>query len=174
MIRNFFYFIILNALISCKLSGQENKADKTIATTEIRGIRFVFKATRTNNFKETIEIIATLYNDNSDTAYFLTSTCNGEIYSLRYDSTKFELTPFVICNASFPTIGKIAPNGQYNFKANFKFSGNETKTKMGFDFYSVDKSLDLTNKNLGNLNIFNRPKKAQTIIWGNYTMISNN
>jgi hypothetical protein len=84
MTRNFSYFIILILLISCKLAGKESKVDvlhktdTTTATNEIKDIRFVFKARRINTFKETIEIKATLYNDNRDTVYFLTSTCDGE------------------------------------------------------------------------------------------------
>lgn len=177
MTRNFFYFIILTFLISCKLGGQENKlevlriADKEITTNEIRDIRFAIKAGRMNTFKETIEIKAILYNDNIDTVYFLTSTCDGEQYSLRYDTAKFELTPFMNCNASFPSLAKIGPKGQYSFQAHFRCSSNETKIKIGFDFYSVDKTFDLTNKNLGNLNIFNRPKNKQTIVWADNTTI---
>ncbi len=171
MTKSLFHLIILTLLISCKLGEQESnvevlhKVDKTTATNEIRGIRFAVKAGRINTFKETIEIKATLYNDNIDTAYFLTSTCDGEQYSLRYDTTKFELTPFMNCNASFPRIGKIAPKGQYDFQAHFGCSSSETKIKVGFDFYSVDKSFNLNNRNLGNLNIFNRPLDEQTIIW---------
>jgi len=177
MTRNFFYFIILSFLISYKLGGQESKvdglliSDKTIATNEIRGIRFYIKAGRINTLKETIEIKAIIYNDNIDTAYFLTSTCDGEQYSLRYDTAKFELTPLMNCNASFPRVVKIAPKGQYDFQAHFRCSSSETKIKMGFDFYSVDKLIDLTNKNLGNLNIFNRQQNKQTIIWADNATI---
>ena len=106
-----------------------------------------------------------LFNDNTDTVYFLSSTCDGEQYSLRYDTAKFVLTPFMNCNASYPIIIKIAPRGQHDFQAHFRCSSKETKIKLGFDFYSVDKSFDLTNKNSGDINIFNRPKDKQTIIW---------
>jgi hypothetical protein len=171
MTRNFTYFIILTLLVSWKLAGEEHNVDvlhkvqKTEVANEIRGIRFAFKAGRINTFKETIEIKGTLYNDNSDTAYFLSSTCDGEQYSLRFDKAKFSLTPFMNCNASFLRLGKIAPNGQYSFKAHFRCETNQTKINLGFDFFSVDKSFVLTNKNLGNLNIFNRPQNEQTIIW---------
>jgi hypothetical protein len=171
MTRQFCYFIILTLLISCELGGQESKrealhtADKTKAINEIRDIRFAVKAGRINTFKETVEIKATLYNDNIDTAYFLTSTCGGEQYSLRYDTAKFELISFMNCNASFPRLAKIAPKGEYDFQAHFRCISSETKIKIGFDFYSVDKSFDLTNKSLGTLNIFNRPLDEQTIIW---------
>jgi len=177
MTRNFFYFTILSFLISYKLGGQESKvdglliSDKTIATNEIGGIRFYIKAGRINTLKETIEIKAIIYNDNIDTAYFLTSTCDGEQYSLRYDTAKFELTPLMNCNASFPRVVKIAPKGQHDFQAHFRCSSSETKIKMGFDFYSVDKLIDLTNKNLGNLNIFNRQQNKQTIIWADNATI---
>jgi hypothetical protein len=125
MTKSFSYFIILTLLISSKLSGQGNKIDiankydKTTITNEIRNIHFAFKAERINTFKESIEIKATLYNDNVDTVYFLTSSCDGEQYSLRYDTTKFELTPFMECNVSFTRLGKIAPKGRYYFQSIF-------------------------------------------------------
>jgi hypothetical protein len=90
---------------------------------------------------------------------------------LRYDTAKYELTPFMNCNASFPRFDKIAPRGQYDFRAHFRCISSDTKIKMGFNFYSVDKSFDLTNKNIGNLNIFNRQENKQTIIWADYTTI---
>ena len=152
-------------------NGQASKTEIIAAnsdTTKIKAkknIRFDFSAGRINTFKESIEIKATLYNDNADTVYFLSSSCDGEQYSLRYDKAKFVLTPFMNCNGSYPRLMKIAPKGQYDFQAHFRCSSNETKIKLGFDFYSVDKSFDVTNKHLGEINIFNRPNDEQTIIW---------
>ncbi len=158
-------------------NGQASKTKINVTdsvTTKIKAkenIRFDFSAGRINTFKETIEIKATLYNDNSDTVYFLSSTCDGEQYSLRYDTAKFMLTPFLNCNASYPKIIKIGPNGQHDFQAHFRYNSMETKIKLGFDFYSVDKSFNLTNKNLGDINIFNRPKDKQTIVWAEEKII---
>jgi hypothetical protein len=171
MTRQILILIILTLGLSYISGRQESKAEQNVAgsdKTEIKvkeNIRFDFSAGRINTFQETIEIKASLFNDNIDTVFFLSSTCDGEQYSLRYDTAKFVLTPFMNCNASFPRLMKIAPKGQYDFQAHFSCSSKETKVRLGFDFYSVDKSFDLTNKNLGNINIFNRPKDMQTIIW---------
>jgi len=171
MTRQFLFLIILTLGLSCNSGRQKSKAEPNVAgsdKTEIKAkenIRFDFSAGRINTFQESIEIKASLFNDNIDTVYFLTSTCDGEQYSLRYDTAQFVLTPFLNCNASYPRLIKIAPKGQHDFQAHFRCSSIETKIKLGFDFYSVDKSFDLTNKNLGHINIFNRPKDKQTIIW---------
>ena len=130
-------------------------------------IRFDFTAAHINTFKETIEIKASLFNSSADTIYFLSSTCEGEQYSLRYDKEKFTLTPLINCNASFPIIIKIAPKGQHTFQAHFSYRNKETKITLGFDFYFVDRSFYLTNKNLGNTHIFDRLTGEQTIIWSN-------
>jgi hypothetical protein len=137
----------------------------------INGIRFKFSAGRINTFKETIEINAALFNDNSDTVYFLTSTCEGEQFSLRFDTAEFTLTPLLNCNASYPMIEKIAPHGQYNFHAHFRCSSIETKIRLGFDFYQVNKTFKLSHKNPAYLNIFNRPVNEQKIIWADETEI---
>ena len=174
MTRQILILIILTLGLSCNSGGQENKSELTATgsdrteTKVKQNIRFDFSVGRVNTFQETIEIKASLFNDNADTVYFLSSSCNGEQYSLRYDTSKFVLTPFMNCNASYPRIIKIAPKGQYDFQAHFRCSSSsskETKIKLGFDFYSVDKSFDLTSKNLGDINIFNRPKDKQTILW---------
>jgi hypothetical protein len=178
MTRHLQLLIILTLGLSCNSVRQESQTEQSLAVTEDaklsftgsqdkvkENIRFDFTVGRINTFKETIEIKATLFNDNADTVYFLSSSCDGEQYSLRYDTAKFVLTPFINCNASYPRLMKIAPKGQYDFQAHFRCSSKETKIKLGFDFYSVDQSFDLTNKNLGDINIFNRPKDKQTIIW---------
>jgi hypothetical protein len=183
MTRQILFLIILTGGLSCKFARQEDFAEQSVITTQDtqlmmsgtdkaqdkakENIRFDFTAVRINTFKETIEIKASLYNDNADTVYFLSSSCDGEQYSLRYDTAKFVLTPFLNCNTSYPRIIKIAPKAKHDFQAHFRFSSTETKIKLGFDFYLVDKSFDLTNYNLGDINIFNRPKDKQTIVWAN-------
>jgi hypothetical protein len=171
MTNFFLYLLILTLGLSCNSSGKESTTISQIIRTDNAGvkphknIRFDFSVGRINTFKESIEIKATLFNQNTDTVYFLSTTCDGEQYSLRYDTTKFVLTPFINCNARFPSIIKIAPNEKYDFIAHFRCSSKETKIKLGFDFYSVKKSFDVTTKNLEALTIFNRPKDKQTIIW---------
>ena len=113
-------------------------------------------------FHETIEINASLFNDNADTAYFLSSSCDGEQYSIRYDTAKFVLTPFMNCYASFPRLMKIVPKGQFDFKAHFTCRSDENKIKLGFDFYSVDKSIDFTKITLSD--VLDRLEHEQVII----------
>lgn len=171
MTRQFLFLLILGLGLSCNSGRSESSTElKVLGTdkTEIKAdknIRFDFSTGRINTFQETIEIKASLFNDNIDTIYFLSSTCDGEQYSLRYDTAKFLLTPFINCNASYPIIIKIAPKSQHDFQAHFRCRNAETKIKLGFDFYLVDKSFNLTSKNLENINIFNRPKDKQIIVW---------
>lgn len=127
------------------------------------GIRFDFTAER-NHVVANIRIKGQLYNDNADTVCFLSYSCNGEQYSLRFDTTKFFLVPFYYCNASWPRLIKIAPKQQYSFEAYFNCRDKETTIDLSFDFYQVDKSFSL-NKSPKNLNIFHRPKDEQEIIW---------
>ena len=166
-------FICLASKISFEQKifyGQESRKQldlaslaRSIKSKNVDNVRFDISARRINTFAETIEINATLSNNNIDTIYFLTSTCEGEQYSLRYDTAKYILTPFMNCNASYPKLQKISPKGQYNFLAHFHFNGKETKIKLGFDFYPIAKSIDLSKIALGD--IHNRPTKDQNILW---------
>jgi len=126
-------------------------------------VRFDFKASNMVNFKETIEINATLFNDNLDTIYFMTSSCDGMQYSLEYDTTKFDLTPFMHCNVSYPMIGKIPPNGKLDFDAHFRFKEKATSIKLGFDFYRIDKSFDLRKIKLHD--VYYRPDNVKIVLW---------
>jgi hypothetical protein len=169
MLKQFFLLTGLALALASISCVRESKSEITIAGIDRiekklkENIRFDFSAGRINTFKETIEIKATLFNDNADTVYFLSSSCDGEQYSLRYDSSKFILTPFLNCYVSYPTVFKISPKAKHEFQAHFRCNSKVTKIKLGFDFYSVDKTFELRNKNLGD--IFIRPKDKQTIIW---------
>lgn len=169
MTRQILILIILTLGLSCNSGGQENKSELAVTGSNMtetkvkENIRFDFSVGRINTFEETIEIKASLFNDNADTVYFLSSSCDGEQYSLRYDTAKFVLHPFMNCNASYPRLMKIAPKGKYDFQAHFRCNSKETKIKLGFDFYSVDKSLDLNKITLAD--IHGRHEKEQTVLW---------
>lgn len=122
-----------------------------------------------NSFKGMIEVNATLYNNYTDTVYFLSSTCDGILYSLRFDMSKFVLRHFLLCNASFPSLLKIAPNGKYEFSAYFDVENKESKIKLGFDFYKVDKAIDIDKLSLSE--IHDRPENEQVIIWSEKNLI---
>lgn len=184
MTQQILFLIILTLGLSYVSSRQEKQVGSNINADFIQldfvstyktqekineNIRFDFTAARINTYKETIEIKASLFNDNTDTVYFLSSSCDGEQYSLHYDTAKFVLTPFLNCNTSFPQLVKIAPKGQFNFQAHFRCSSKEAKMKLGFDFYYVDKSLDLNKITLAD--IHRRNEKEQTVIWADEKII---
>ena len=125
-------------------------------------IRFDFWAVKLSQFKETIKIYGALYNPNADTVYILTTSCDGMQYSLQYDSTKFNLTPFLLCNASWPIIAKIPPEGKLDFTAHFKILNKSDEIKLGFDLYEVEKSFDI---NKTSLKILYRNNKDKNVIW---------
>ncbi len=165
--------------LSCNSARQESQTEQSVAMTQDtqlssisaletqkkvkENVLFDFTARRINTYKETIEIEATLYNDNAETVYFLSSTCDGEQYSLQFDTAKFILTPFLNCRADYPRIIKIAPKAQHKFQAHFRCSSKETIIKLGFDFYSVDKSLALDKITLADIQ--SRNEKEQTVLW---------
>lgn len=161
MTRPILFLLILTLGLSCSSGRQEGRVE----TKAKEDIRFDFSAGRTNTFQESIEVNATLFNDSADTIYFLSSSCDGEQYSLLYDTAKFELTPYLYCNVTYPAIMKIEPKGKHDFQAHFRCSSTETKIKLGFDFFSVDKSFDLTDKCIGDITIFDRQKDLQKLIW---------
>jgi hypothetical protein len=112
-------------------------------------------------FDSLLEVDASLFNSNSDTIYFLHSTCNGTQFLLNYDSSKFTLTPIQYCNVSWVMLEKIAPNAQFNFIGYFKNKTKQTQIKLCFDFIRVDKSFDVSKIKLRDIN---RTQNDQNLI----------
>lgn len=179
MIKQVLFFIFLSLLLSYETQKKEKlqhqnfpninmlKLDKeeniSLKQNILKKIRFDFSAKRVNSFEGSIEINATLHNDYTDTVYFLSSTCLGIGYSLRFVNDKFSLSSSIQCNASFPLLLKIAPKGKYEFQAHLGEIGKERRIKMGFDFYKVDKAIDLDKVSLSEIHY--RPENEQVIIW---------
>ena len=133
MTTQFLSLAILIFSFACNSNSEEKQVIAagidSSNTIEIKGtanIRFDFTATRNKTNSTIIEIIGTLYNDNIDTVYFFTHTCDGDQYLLRYDTARFELTHFMICNALFPKKQYIAPKSHYDFL----YILNSLKTKQ--------------------------------------------
>ena len=166
----FLFFIFLTLILSCNSESKKKKTEESFKEsnkTEVKvkeNIRFDFSAIRKNSLIGTMEINATLYNDNIDTVYFLSTSCYGEQKSLRYNKSKFKFSE-IYCNVSNPILIKIAPNGKHNFQADFICSDKEKKIKLGFDFHSVEKSFDLSKISL--YEVLNKKESNQTIIWAN-------
>lgn len=177
MKRVIIFTLLLTSGLACNFRNRENEgyhytaSSDTTETNALTNIRFDFTAERGNVSADIIEIKASLFNDNKDTVYFLSSTCEGEQYSLRTDIAGCGLATLINCNASYPLVVKIAPEGRHDFRANFQCDSNITGIKLGFDFYSIDKSFDLAGKTIGEINIFNRPAGEQTIIWADEQQI---
>jgi hypothetical protein len=185
MAQQIILLIMLALGFSCFSDRQANQVEQHIASHNMaqpifaaidkeryqvnEKIRFDFTAVRVKTFRGAIEIRVSLYNDNTDTVYFLSSSCWGEQYSLCYDTTKFVLTPLLYCNASYPRLMKIAPKGQYQFQTYFSDNNTETKIKLGFDFYSVHKAFDFHRIALAA--IHNRQEREQTIVWASEKLI---
>lgn len=162
--RKLILLVILSLVFFSSLVWKENK----IGYLQEK-IRFEFSAERIGRFKETIEVKASLYNDNSDTVYFLSSKCGGEQYSLCYDTIKFALVPLINCNANFPKVIKIAPHCQHHFFAYFRNLRDEKNIKLGFNFYSVGKSFDLNKITL--CEIYNSAGDIRPILWADEKVI---
>lgn len=132
-------------------------------------IRLAYSAKHIESPIKALEIRASLINDGTDTVYFLTTTCDGEQYSLQYDTAKFVQTTLINCNASFPMLVKIAPKEQHFFQAHFKAKGSESKITLGFDFYAVSKSFNVAETIIAD--IHRRKREEQYVIWGEETPI---
>jgi hypothetical protein len=128
-------------------------------------IRFDFKVNTSSDrkIKDAFGIEGILYNNTSDTLYFLTTTCDGMQYSLQFDSDKFSLAPTIICNATFDKIEKIAPKSQFHFSANLINKTKEKMIRLGYDFYEVDRRFKLSKNE--RRNIHNRPFFEKNVIW---------
>lgn len=169
--------LILITIYSCQANltqevsfGNQKWLNKSISS---KKITFSYTVSKIESYKGELEVNASLYNDYLDTAFFLSSSCDGIMYSLRYDTTEMDIIPQILCNASFPIILAIPPKEKIDFTFYFGFKKQISSLKLGIDYYSVDKSfkrkehpeIDLTK-------IHYRPKNEQVVIWGDEKMIN--
>lgn len=131
-------------------------------------IRFDFTAKHIKNdtdslYKGDVEVNATLFNDNDEAVYFLSTSCLGDQYLLCYDESKFELFSLILCNASHPIAVKIAPKGKYEFQAYFNCKGSQTKMRLGFDFCNINGVP--TQEKLASISAKKSFTKQKAILW---------
>jgi len=155
-------FALISSCNESKKRALPIKIEERKEPHSLADIIFNFKAQQTTEFSP-IKIYGTLLNNSADTVYFLSSSCDGKIYSLQYDTAKFKLIPTESCVADFPTIEKILPKGKIDLVAHFLNKHNYDEIKLGFDFYEVDKSFDKTK--IDRPSIFNRGNDEKNMIW---------
>ncbi|HTF04326.1 MAG TPA: hypothetical protein VK826_09875 [Bacteroidia bacterium] len=155
---------------SCTTSNPSAESDATInAGNKIipdalrKNVQFTCSATIWGTVQKWTEVSATLYNNNSDTACFLTSTCDGDQYWLSYDTSKIQLSPMMQCNASYPRLVQIPPHGQYDFKAHFASKTQADSLTLGFYLHLTEKDKDLSALNVSDCSELIRRK--HNLVW---------
>lgn len=127
-------------------------------------ITFDFRATLPKSTDNAARIYATLYNPNTDTVYFLSTSCEGIQYDLEFDRQRFENAPGILCNASWPIILKIPPQGKLDFTVSIKILQPSDEIKLGFNFREAGPQFDIPEENISLRYHTTRPAK---IIWAN-------
>ena len=112
-------------------------------STSNRNIRFEFTAARMPDYKDMIEIKAVLYNDNDTAVSFLSMSCDGDQYLLKYDTAKFMVYPFIACNSDHVLVQKIPARGKYEFKAHCQLKTKQLNIGLGVYLYQVDRKFDV-------------------------------
>jgi len=98
--------------------------------------------------RHTIIIDAKLENTGNDSVYFLNISCDGTQYFLRYDTSKYQLSPFIFCNRSYSYATKIPPKGAFYFRARFESKIKEKDIKLGFNFIEIKNFPELSKYHL--------------------------
>lgn len=172
-----FLIIVLFALIACNNTSQpkEPETPKLINPYEkdnnnpAGNVSFDYTATRLDKSNHMIEIKASLVNDNNDTLYFITTSCNGEQYSLVFDTLKYRVEPLVECNAVVPIIKRIPPKGRFTFQAKLKTTALDEKIRLGFDLFKAERGTSFSERSFNE--IHNRSVDLKNIIWTDERLI---
>lgn len=133
MVKNIIFLVFLTITFSCDNKNQvniEKLMDQGVDSSLMKfrkKILFDFSADDVFYHKETVEIHAFIFNSSNDTLYYLTTRCFGEQYELRFDTSKFELTPLQVCTTSRPIIETFAPKEKKEFRAHFGYKGIQKK-----------------------------------------------
>ena len=163
MIKLLFLIPLLSAACLFQKNNPIIHNNKTTKSQSLKdSVLFYFTAKLDKSSKQ-IKVNATLENVSQDTIYFLSSSCDGEQYSLKYDTKLLFQEVFFHCNANWSVIMKIAPKEKHIFNSYFSSKQKLKSLELSFDFFKVDKDFQLIKKN--KLNIHNRPLKDQNLLW---------
>jgi hypothetical protein len=119
--------------------------------------------------EDKFKLNCSLLNNNKDTVYLLTRTCDGLIYHLQFDTSRFDLFPLRYCNASFPVIEKLPPDSVLKFDAVISMKGKQKSFRAGFDFIRVPPDFDLKMDHV----VLFRKKQKSRILWADEKQMLN-
>lgn len=173
-----YLFLAMTAIALASCDNNEKPVDLTPrkivenyeqgdATPNVIGFDYV--ATRLDKQKDMIEVKGFLVNDNPDTAYFLTTTCNGEQYSLVIDTLKYEVVPVKDCSESAPVLKSIPPRSRYTFEAKLKTTARDEKIRLGFDYFTAERGMAVNGRTHNA--IHNRLPQDKYILWTDERLI---
>jgi len=132
-------------------------------------ISFDYVASRLDKQKDMIEVKGFLVNDNPDTAYFLTTSCNGEQYSLVIDTLKYAVEPLMDCTGSVAVLKSIPPRSRYAFQAKLRTTTRDEKIRLGFDYFNAEKGMALESRT--HADIHHRLPQDKNILWTDERLI---
>lgn len=165
------FTVFVSGALSCTSETNVVAADPAVDYTvsdSVNGIRFEAAAKQLNP-EALVSVTCTLFNDNDDTAYFVTSSCAGEAYSIQYDTSLFYLNPMINCNASWPMMSKIPPHGNVVLETHFINRKNQPTMKLGYDFFKVKPTFDISKLSLADVHY--RPQQNKTVVWADAVTI---
>lgn len=120
-----------------------------------KNIRFDFTASYYDSFR-TIEIDATIYNDNSYPVYFLTYYCDNHRKNLLYDTSLRQAGMVALCNAPAPIKNEIKAHDKYELHEDLSARSQIQKLKLGFHFVPLTPDLNIDSLNNYNFDIPNK------------------
>lgn len=128
-------------------------------------IEFSYKLTRLNEKSPgLVRVDCSLLNNTLDTIYFLSTSCNGYKYSLRFNEQEFELYEMIRCRYSETSVQELIPGEPLRFVCYLQEIKRKEKTRLGFDLYTIDSKNHFSDSI--NYPIFNRMVEEQEVIWG--------
>ncbi|WP_421751034.1 hypothetical protein [Croceimicrobium sp.] len=155
-----YFFLGALSVLSMNRPGQANDID------------FNYQSTRVaDKSQRLLKVECSLLNNTSDTIYFLTTTCNGYRYSLRYNEQNFELYEMIRCRNSDTYVQELSPGIPLSFVCYLREVEKNVVIKLGFDLYKVESNSLFVDTM--RYSIFNRKLEDQEVIWGDSVRIDN-
>ncbi len=176
-----FTFVIITSFCLCFTSCSTKAHEKSSAKnsvvsqfekpilTRVKSHGITFKASLEPIVKNSLRpriVNGTIYNSTAKPVYYLSSSCNGLDYYLKFSQETAQATPLIQCNASYPLIGVIHSKDSLAFDTYIHKDSGEVQ--VGIDFRQINmmiprqKLIDspaLVNK------IYNATTNPDDILW---------
>src|SRR5687768_14653544 len=115
LIEKFFLAVITICLVCCDTAISESTS-LTYSEGQAKKVRFEYSVRPSPFVAGQVQALCVLINENADTSYFISQSCYGDQFFLKFNSEDYILRPGALCEFVVPVLSIIPPKLKHQFQ----------------------------------------------------------